>query len=168
MSDALNLPAFSLIDSRGGSRHFPTGHPTLLCFVKEDCPTCGLSMPLIEEVHRALGSAVEVWTIGQEREGNAILEKRHGLTLPMLDDSALRVSFSYQIEIVPTLIASDAEGRVLHRFEGFSRKEWRSAVEKLAEMVGMAAPDLQWERYPELRVGCGSKSVEPGIAERLA
>jgi len=125
-------------------------------------------MPLIEEVHRALGSAVEVWTIGQEREGNAILEKRHGLTLPMLDDSALRVSFSYQIEVVPTLIASDAEGRVLHRFEGFARKEWRSAVEKLAELVGMAAPDLQWQRYPELRVGCGSKSVEMGIADRLA
>ncbi|HEY2665174.1 MAG TPA: hypothetical protein VGI47_12595, partial [Candidatus Binataceae bacterium] len=77
MSKGSNLPAFSLTESRGGSRSFPPGRPALLCFVKEDCPTCGLSMPLIEEIHRAFDGAVEVWAIGQEREGNSILEKRH-------------------------------------------------------------------------------------------
>lgn len=125
-------------------------------------------MPLIEQIHRAFDGAAEVWAIGQEREGNSILEKRHRLTLPMLDDSTLRVSFSYRIEIVPTLLVVDAEGRELRRLEGFAREEWRSAIEQLAKLVGVAAPDLAWESYPQLRVGCGSKSVEPGIAQRLA
>ena len=40
------VPAFSLGDGEGRERAFPSGRPALLAFVKEDCPTCGLSMPL--------------------------------------------------------------------------------------------------------------------------
>ncbi|MGH7917145.1 MAG: peroxiredoxin family protein, partial [Candidatus Binataceae bacterium] len=75
----------------------------MLCFVKEDCPTCGLSMPLMEQAYQAFGSALDIVVIGQEREGNQTLVERHHLTIPMLDDSALAVSFARNIEIVPTV-----------------------------------------------------------------
>ena len=97
------LPVFVLDDPATGTRSFPTGRPALLCFVKEDCPTCGLSMPLIEQAHRAFGDVVDVWAVGQDTEGNATLVSRHGLTLPMLDDSALRVSYEYDLDTVPTV-----------------------------------------------------------------
>src|SRR6202521_3488256 len=119
----VNLPGFSLDDAHGKARSFPGARPTLLCFVKEDCPTCGLSMPLIEGAHRAFGRAVDVAAIGQDREGNDALVKRHGLTVPMLDDSALKVSFSYGIEIVPTIILTDANGIEVRRFIGFGRSD---------------------------------------------
>ena len=45
---ATMLPAFSLADMAGGDRTFPTGSPALVCFVKEDCPTCNLVMPLLQ------------------------------------------------------------------------------------------------------------------------
>ena len=102
------LPAFSLADSRGQSRSFPTGRPALLCFVKEDCPTCGITMPLIEAACRGFGAAVDVLAIGQDAPGNAALVERH--KLPILDDTALNVSYAYAIETVPTIIVADAKG----------------------------------------------------------
>jgi peroxiredoxin len=166
-NSATNLPGFSLNDAQGNARSFPTTSPTLLCFVKEDCPTCGLSMPLIEEAHRAYGSAIDVLAIGQDRAGNDALVERHGLTVPMLDDSALKVSFTHDIEIVPTIILTDANGFEQRRFIGFGREDWRALYTRIASLAGTAAPDVNWASYPDSRPGCGSKSVEPGIAERL-
>ena len=162
-----SLPAFSLNDAQGNARSFPNKRPALLCFVKEDCPTCGLSMPLIESAHRAFGRTVEVLAIGQDRAGNDALVKRHGLTAAMLDDSALKVSFSYDIEIVPTIILADAGGRELRRFIGFGRSDWREMWEALEGIAKVPPPAIDWASYPEARPGCGSKSVEPGIADRL-
>ena len=48
-----SLPAFSLHDLKGNKRFFPNNKPSLLCFVREECETCHLSMPLIEAVHGA-------------------------------------------------------------------------------------------------------------------
>jgi len=160
------LPAFTL-EAASDPRAFPTGRPTLVCFVKEDCPTCGLSMPLIEAVHRAFGSDVDLLIVGQDAEGNAALVERHGLTAPMLDDSALHVSYSYDIDTVPTVILASAEGEERTRFIGFGRDDWKHLVASLAESTGRPAPEVDWEAYPESSPGCGSKSVEPGIAERL-
>src|SRR5579863_3456362 len=120
-SGTTQLPGFSLDDAQGKVHSFPGARPALLCFVKEDCPTCVLSIPLIEGAHRAFGGAIDVVAIGQDRTGNDALVKRHELSVPMLDDSALKVSFSYGIEIVPTIILADANGIEVRRFIGFGR-----------------------------------------------
>ena len=65
------LPAFTLTDTGGVARSFPSGRPALLCFVHEECATCDLSLPLIEAAHRAFGGAVDVWAIGQDADGDA-------------------------------------------------------------------------------------------------
>ena len=161
-------PTFSLPDMTGETRAFPTGRPALLCFVKEDCPTCDLSMPLIEAAYRSFGNGVDVWAIGQDAPGNALLVERHGLTLPMLDDSALRVSYAHDLDTVPTLVLADGAGGVLRRIVGFGRQDWQELYAELARLSGRPAPDVDWAAYPESWPGCGSKSVEPGIAERLA
>jgi peroxiredoxin len=162
-----SLRAFELRDSYGGTRSFPSSRAALLCFVKEDCPTCGLTMPLIEAAHRAFGAAIDVWAIGQDAEGNAKLVERYALTVPMLDDSALKVSFDYGLDTVPTIILADVNGHELRRFIGFGRDDWREMFAELARQSGVAPPPIDWNSYPESRPGCGSKSVEPGIAERL-
>ncbi|HSU91683.1 MAG TPA: hypothetical protein VLI44_09530, partial [Sporolactobacillaceae bacterium] len=68
-----SLPAFELRDLHAASRAFPSAGAALLCFVKEDCPTCGLSMALIEAAHKSFGESVAIWAIGQDAEGNAKL-----------------------------------------------------------------------------------------------
>ena len=160
-----SLPAFSLRDIQGREHSFPAGRPTLLCFVREDCPTCGLTMPLIDAAYRAFGAAVNVWSVGQE--GNEILVDRHRLSVPMLDDMAVKTSFAYNLEIVPTIILADSNGGELARFEGFAKRDWQDMVARLSRLSGIKGPAIDWSAYPNLRPGCGSKSVEPGVGERL-
>jgi hypothetical protein len=163
------LPPFSLPDSDASSRAFPSGRHALLCFVKEDCPTCILSLPLIEAAHQGFGDAVDVWLIAQDdAPGRATLVERGALTLPVLDDSALAVSFAYDLDTVPTIILADPAGTELRRDVGFARNDWQALFGELSRVSGRPAPDIDLSRYPEMRPGCGSKSVEPGIAERLA
>ena len=162
------LPRFTLADSGGATRAFPTGRPSLLCFVKEDCPTCVLSMPLVEAAYRTFGEAMDVWAIGQDAEGNAALEERFNLTIPMLDDSKLAVSFKYDLDTVPTIILADGQGNETSRFIGFGKQDWQDLFTQLIGKTLQPAPVINWAEYPEMRPGCGSKSVEPGIAERLA
>lgn len=162
------IAPFTLADQAGATRTFPTGRPALLCLVKEDCPTCRLSMPLIEAAYRAFGDAADIWAIGQDAPGNARLIADNALTLPMLDDSALAVSFAADIDTVPTIALCDGEGTVLRWLVGFGRDDWHVLYADLAVRTGLPAPDIDLSGYPESRPGCGSKSVEPGIAERLA
>src|SRR5712691_4473363 len=112
-----SLPSFSLRDLEDRERSFPNGKPTLLCFVREECETCHLSMPVIEAVHRAFGSALYVWALVQEDYAARIKHQR--ATRPRLDDRALKVSFGNKIEIEPTIIVADASGVEVIRWEGF-------------------------------------------------
>ncbi len=139
----------------------------LLCFVKADCPTCRLSLPLVEAAHRAVAEAVDVWVIGQD-EDSAPLVRAHDLTVPLLDDGALRVSHRFAVEIVPTVVLADGDGTEHLRFEGFDRADWQGLLAACARLARVPAPAIAWDRLPASRPGCGSRSVEPGIAERLA
>src|ERR1700757_2078866 len=103
-----SLAAFSLNDLEGRQHAFPSGRTSVLCFVREECETCHLSMPVIEAVHRAYGGGVNLWAVGQEE--NRKLREQHHATVPILDDTALKVSFGYRVEIVPTIILADAAG----------------------------------------------------------
>ncbi len=161
------LPPFELADQSGRQRAFPTGRPALLCFLKEDCPTCVLSAPLVRAATEAFGGAVDVWAISQDEDG-APLARSFGLAGPLLADSALRVSYRYGLETVPTVILADGTGEELRRVGGFDRAAWRELFGELARLAGAPEPSFDWDAYPAARPGCGSRSVEPGIAERLA
>jgi hypothetical protein len=133
-------------------------------------------MPLIEAAHVAFAARVDVWAIAQEAHpvwagrygGNALLTTRHNLTVPVLDDSALQVSYRYEIETVPTIIVADAHGDEQRRLVGYRKADWQALYTELSELTGLPAPKVAWDEYPHWRPGCGSKSVEPAIAQRLA
>jgi len=156
------LTPFTLNDATDMAWSFPGEKPTLLCFVKEDCPTCDTIMPLLEQLHQLSGDSLTVMATGQTTAGNALLQERHALTVPLLDDSSLKVSFTYAIDIVPTLILADSSGRELRRMEGFVKKDWLELVEGL----GFEEP-IDWQAFPDWRPGCGSLSADPVIATRL-
>ena len=121
---------FSLTDQNGQARVFPTGRPSLIAFLKEDCNTCNLVAPILEAFHQAWGDQADIWVLGQSKDGNQILQDRHGLTLPVLDDSALKTSFAWGFEIVPAVYWLEAEGQGGPCVEGFVRAEWQAlAVE---------------------------------------
>ena len=162
-----HVPPFALRDSAGETRAFPAERPAVLCFVREDCPTCELSLPLIDAANAAFGSRMDVWIIAQDEDGGAKLRETHALSTPVLDDSELGISFASEVETVPTIVAFGSGGQQTGRFVGFGLADWKRLFSDAEAATGLDAEPPDWSSFPELRPGCGSRSVEPGIAERL-
>jgi hypothetical protein len=68
------------------------------------------------------------------------------------DDAGLEASWHLGVETVPTLVRGD------ERIVGWSRPQW----EDFTGIAGLG------EGLPEHRPGCGSRTVEPGLADELA
>ena len=119
----------------------------LVVVVKRDCPTCQLVEPVLE---RLADRADELVVASQDDPGFP-----PGVS-GVVNDRELEHSFRLGIETVPTLVRFE-DGEETGRALGWNREEWR-------ELTGVA--DLGAE-LPAFQPGCGSKSVEPGAAERL-
>lgn len=161
--------AFALDDAEGSRLGFPSGRPTLLVLVKEDCETCNLTLPLVQALHQAAGEGLATWVIAQATADIPVLRARHGLTMPLLDDDALDVSYDAEIDTVPSLFLYDADGACTLQTFGFDKAEWQALASEAMDLAGKpaAAPAIDWEALPESRPGCGARNVEPGVSERL-
>ena len=112
--------------------------------VKEDCAACRL----IESVLRDL-RPLRVYS-QDNPDFPASLDS-------VIDDRGLEASWRLDIETVPTLIRV-RDGNEIERLIGWAREDWR----RLTAQPGLGA-DL-----PEFSPGCGSKSLDPGMPEKLA
>ena len=119
----------------------------LIAVVKRDCPTCRLIVPVLAQL-RAAGIPLSVFTQDDP-------EFPPGLS--PIDDSALAASWSLRIETVPTLLRVEDQS-ISARTEGWQREVW----ERLSGVDGLGAG------LPAHRPGCGSRTLEPGLAEALA
>ena len=128
----------------------PTAAPVLpdglVVVVKQDCATCRMVVPVLEQ----LGSSATPVTVYVQDDASFLGG------LPSLPDADLAVSWHHEIETVPTLIRV-VDGKETDRTVGWSRSEW----EQVSGVAGLA-PDL-----PVMRPGCGSKSVDPDLADEL-
>ena len=156
------LAPFSLADDKGIDVSFDGGQQTLLCFVKEDCPTCRTVIPVLKALFDA---GVNILVIGQTVLGNNKLIEAFDLPFPILNDEKLKVSFAYDIETVPTLIHADKNGKQVELQEGFVKSDWQALTKSLVD----AGTDIEldWDSLPDWRPGCGSLSVDPIIADKL-
>lgn len=125
------------------SPNLPDG---LVVFVKQDCPTCQMVLPVLA----ALTAATRLTVFTQD-------DASFPPGLSPVDDTQLQVSYLQGIETVPTLMRVEG-GRAVDRHEGWLRGRW----EQLTGISPLGA------ELPEHRPGCGSASVAPGVPERLA
>jgi hypothetical protein len=119
----------------------------IVAFVKAECPTCVTVAPVLRELQER---GVRVTAYSQD-------DPAFPPGLPVVDDSALRVSYEQNIEVVPTLLKVEG-GKVAGCLEGWSRQEWE-------DLTGV--PDLG-DGLPDYRPGCGSRTLDPGMPEKLA
>ncbi len=159
--------AFSLQDSNNQDVSFPSGKPSVLCFVKEDCPTCNEIMPAVSAFYAGYKDKLDFLLIGQTREGNDTLMQRHNLAMSILDDSALKVSFAYDLDIVPTILLVSPDGEIMSEQIGFVKADWQTFNDAVADLLDTRAVDLDWNALPDWRPGCGSLSADPVISEKL-
>lgn len=160
-------PQFSLKDLAGNSHEYPRDRASLVCFVKEDCETCNTAAPVLEALHKAFGSKVDVLLIAQSGDANATFAERHSLTMPLLDDSACKAAFEWDIESVPSVFWIDAAGAVQSHFEGFIRADWEALAAQMSTQTGLPAVQTDWESLPAWRPGCGSKHLDPSVYDKL-
>jgi hypothetical protein len=125
-----------------------TSEPEFIVVVKKDCPTCALVEPVLTEL-QAAGRALQIWS--QDDPGFPATASNVG------DDRDLQQSWRLDIETVPTVIRMENNAEC-ERTVGWDRAAWL----RLFELESLGA-DL-----PAFRPGCGSKSVEPGMPEKLA
>jgi hypothetical protein len=118
----------------------------VVAFVKRECPTCQLVVPVLAE----LAKRVPLTVYAQD-------DPTFPPGVEAVDDRALEVSWRHRIEAVPTLLRVEG-GVERERAEGWHRGEW----ERLARESGLGAG------LPEWRPGCGSLSVDPVRAPELA
>ena len=163
----LAVTSFSLTDLAGQQANFSSDRAGVVCFVKEDCPTCRTVMPVLAAMYRAFTNHIDFHVIGQTAEGNRQLAEEFELPFDLLDDSALKVSFATDVETVPTLLITNAEGDTVTERIGFVREEWQTTVSDLLNQFAGSECDLDWAVLPEWRPGCGSLSVDPMHADRL-
>lgn len=118
----------------------------LVVLVKRDCETCCMVAPVLADLKQRAKLTL------YSQDDPAFPEEAGGAN----DDTSLEQSWKLGVEIVPTVIRME-NGREIARTEGWNRDEW-------ARVTGLAdlGPGL-----PPSRPGCGSKSVGPGMPERL-
>lgn len=114
-----------------------------LLVVKEACETCQLIEPVVQQ----LSKAHQLTIYSQDNPS-------FPAGVEVIDDGELKRSWELGIEIVPTLIPVDAPET---RTEGWSRADWEALTGITIEA------DI-----PNFRPGCGSKTQDPGMPEKLA
>lgn len=119
----------------------------LILVAKRACPTCALVEPLAAELTGRWPLTVYV----QDDPSYA------ADVAGVIDDQALEHSYRLNIEVVPTLIRVEG-GREVERTYGWHRDDWR----RISGLPELGA------QLPALRPGCGSKTLDPGVAEELA
>ncbi|MFP6808989.1 MAG: thioredoxin family protein [Pseudomonadales bacterium] len=113
--------------------------------VKEDCETCKLTVPVISQ----LAAEFEVQIFCQDNPA-------FPAGLDVVDDLSLERSWSLNIETVPTIIKLE-NGKEVERAFGWVREEWEALTNRQYS-----------SELPAFRPGCGSKTMDPGMPERLA
>jgi len=119
----------------------------LVAVVKSDCPTCRLVEPVLAEI-ATHGHPVTVYSQDDPAFPASVAAR--------VDDRDLAVSWQHRIQTVPTLLRVE-NGAEVARTEGWSRADW----EALAAVRPLGAG------LPAHRPGCGSRSVDPALADGL-
>jgi hypothetical protein len=125
--------------------------PTFVAFVKQDCPTCVLAMPVLRAIEELVGRSGGGLEVHVQDDASFATGFSHAS-----DDTALAASYHYNIDTVPTLIRLRG-GQEDARVVGWRRSEWQAVT---------GIPGLG-EELPEYRPGCGSKTMDPGMPTRL-
>ena len=124
--------------------HLPDG---VVVIVKRECPTCVVVAPALAEI---AGAGVPLTVYSQDDPGFPD-------GVDVVDDRDLDVSLALDLRTVPTVVKVEG-GVEVERLEGWDRAAW-------ARLTGVQELGAE---LPEYRPGCGSRTLDPDVADDLA
>ena len=97
--------------------------PVLLAFFKVSCPTCQLTFPYLERIHRGRQGPRLIAISQDNAVQTAAFQREFGISMATLLDAApgYAVSSAFGITSVPSLFLIDAGGRIVWSEAGFDR-----------------------------------------------
>ena len=146
-------PDFALDDLAGG-KHTLSGvlerGAALVAIYKIGCPTCQLTLPFLDRVHRSGG--LQVIGVSQDNaSGTERFQGRLRIALPSLldrEEDGYRLSNAFGVSYVPSLFLIEPDGRISLALEGFVKSELE-AIGKRAGIEVFGAGD----HVPEWKAG---------------
>ncbi len=122
----------------------------VVAIVKRDCPTCELVAPVLIMLGKAGSVDVILSQDDPTFPGGAVVT----------DDTQLQHSWHIGVDAVPTIVRF-VDGAEVERIVGWNTDQWAAFFP--ADPIATTFADL-----PKWRPGCGSRTVEHGMPERLA
>ena len=137
-----------------------TKGPVLLTFFKSSCPTCQLTLPLIQTLFMAAkpNSFVQCYGISQDSDNETrIFTSKNGLYFPVLiDQHPYQVSSDYELKFVPTLFFVNQDGIIQIADFGFSKSTLNEVATQMKVDLECEANILfgkEYEDLPDFRPG---------------
>ncbi len=118
----------------------------IIAVVKRECPTCELVAPVLAEL---VATGAPLTVCSQD-------DPAFPAGIAVVDDRELDISLDLDLRTVPTLVRFD-DGREVDRLEGWERGAW----EKFTGVAPLG------EGLPDYRPGCGSRTLDPELADEL-
>jgi len=146
-------PGFELPDL-GGERHSLSSllgtDRIVLAFFKISCPTCQMTLPILERLARE--SEARVYGVSQDsaRLSDEFREE-FGLTFPVLMDNVDRgylASNAFEITHVPSLFLVERDGLISWSSDGFHRGDLQELGSRFD--IGLLLPE---DKVPEWKPG---------------
>ena len=118
----------------------------ILVIVKDECETCHLTIPVLEEL---TGGEEPLAVVSQDRDD-------FPPGMEVIHDRELDISWLLQTETTPTIYRLE-QGEVVDRQEGWLRSGWQRVTGTRGLGAGL----------PDQRPGCGSDTMLPEVHQRL-
>jgi len=124
-----------------------SSRPTLYAFFKHNCPTCQVAFPVIGELERRYGDAVEVVAVAQDAPEIARpwLDDKGFAGRAVDDSSGYTMSLAYEIDSVPTLVLVNDDGTVVSTSESWDRDRYNQWAHDLGERTGRTTDPVSTE-----------------------
>jgi len=142
-------PEFQLQDLEGQKYRLsetPKSGVTVVAFFKATCPTCMMTMPVLNMLYdrHQKDANVRFLSVAQEPEAEArAFAEQYQIEMPvLLDSSPFKVSSEYKLTHVPSIFLVNAEGKIDQTIVGFAKKELESLSERLSIVTGKTVYEL--------------------------
>lgn len=129
--------------------------PLLLTFYKKTCPTCQLTYPFFERLHKQVGEKFRIIGIGQDPETKEF-STQYGVTFPMFSDpEPYAVSKQYHLTTVPTALLILPNQKIDFLTIGFVKTELMELTNRVVSLAGESPFPLfrPKEEVPEFKPG---------------
>lgn len=136
----------------------------LLFLFETDCPTCRLTVPYLNRLHRAWEPAGRVRGISQDPDSPTQQFAAHtGAEFPIEVDHGLELTAQLDPQFVPALYLVGPNREVLWSCIGFSKEE----LNQLALRLGVQPVADFYDGNPSIKAGCSSRHREIVAAGEL-